>query len=248
MEISKYNLGFLEDKVIYNYVRETVLKYSIGIDLASFNRNIIDPIKLTFDAKIYGKSFNEIIETECLRQMDKSNQNHLGYFHQNLFRLVGKGWDVPQAGFDIEHTGRHIYVELKNKHNTMNAGGALAVILKMQDKLLEDPQATCILVEVIAKQSQDIQWSGSFRGYELKGTNRIRRMSIDRFYELVFNDKLAFLKLCKALPIILDDIMHELKCGSLQNTVLTELHNISSDTFKGLFLLAFSTYEGFDNF
>lgn len=243
-----YNLGFLPDEIIYNYIKETVLKYTDHINLKSFNKNIIDPIKLTFDAKIYGKTFEDVIADECMRQIDKTNQNHLGYFHQNLFKLVGNGWEVPEKGFDIQHPAKHIFVEMKTKHNTMNAGGALAVILQMQDKLLEDNKATCILVEVIAKRSQNIQWTGRFKGYELKGTDRIKRMSIDKFYELVFEDKNAFMKLCKALPIILDDIMEELNKGTLDNSVLTELKAISSNTFKSLFLLAFKTYEGFDNF
>lgn len=243
-----YNLGFLPDEVVYNYIKDTVVKYTDKIDLKKFNKNIIDPIKLTFDAKIYGKSFEEIIESECIRQIDKTNQNCLGYFHQNLFSLVGNGWEVPESGFDIQHPSKHIFVEMKTKHNTMNAGGALAVILQMQDKLLEDNDAVCILVEVIAKQSQDIQWKGKFKGYELKGTDRIRKMSIDKFYELVFGDKDAFMKLCKALPLILDDILEELNRGSLNNSVLQELNSISSNTFKSLFLLAFKTYEGFDKF
>ena len=46
-----YKLGFISDQDIYRHVKETVLRYSAKIDLAAFNKNIIDPIKLTFDAK-----------------------------------------------------------------------------------------------------------------------------------------------------------------------------------------------------
>ena len=81
-----YNLGFISDKDIYDHVKETVLRYSVGIDLKEFNSNIVDPIKLTFDAKVYRRTLEEVIASECLRQMDKSNNNHIGYFHQNIFR------------------------------------------------------------------------------------------------------------------------------------------------------------------
>lgn len=81
-----YNLGFISDKDIYNHVKETVLRYSVGIDLKEFNSNIVDPIKLTFDAKVYRRTLEEVIASDCLRQMDKSNNNHIGYFHQNIFR------------------------------------------------------------------------------------------------------------------------------------------------------------------
>ena len=52
---------------------------------------LIDPIKLTFDARVYQKSIDFVIENEVLRQIDKSNTNHIGYFHQNIFRYMGNG-------------------------------------------------------------------------------------------------------------------------------------------------------------
>lgn len=84
-----YQLGFISNEDIYNHVKETVESYRTYIDLDGFNDNIVDPIKLTFDAKIYGKSFEDIIESECIRQIDKTNTNRIGYFHQNLFRYAG---------------------------------------------------------------------------------------------------------------------------------------------------------------
>lgn len=240
-----YNLGFISDEKIYEHVKETVLKYQRKIDIEQFNKNIIDPIKLTFDARVYGKTFEEIIESECIRQIDKSNTNHIGYFHQNLFKLAGNGWEVPEHGFDIINSQRKIYVEMKNKHNTMNASSSQATYMAMQQQLLHEPDANCYLVEVIAKHSQNIVWEGSFKGVHLSD-NRIRRMSIDKFYEIVFNDKYAFYKLCKALPFILDDVVRETNTGKIENTVYDELRQISPETLKSLYLLAFSTYEGFN--
>ena len=107
-----YNLGFISDEDIYQHVKATVERYRRSIDLKDFNKNVIDPIKLTFDAKIYHKSFREIIESECIRQIDKSNNNHIGYFHQHLFKYAGHDWQVPEAGFDVINEQRHIYVEM----------------------------------------------------------------------------------------------------------------------------------------
>ena len=55
------------------------------MDLKKFNSNLIDPIKLTFDSIIYDQEFEDTIENEVLRQLDKSNSNLIGYFHQNIF-------------------------------------------------------------------------------------------------------------------------------------------------------------------
>lgn len=238
-----YNLGFISDEAIYAHVKDTVELYRRSINLQEFNKNIVDPIKLTFDSKIYGKSIEEVIDSECLRQIDKSNTNHIGYFHQNLFRYAGRGWEVPDKGFDVVNNDRHLFIELKNKHNTMNSRSALATYSFMQDKILHDDQATCILVEVIAKTSGDEKWL-------VNGTShrQIRRMSIDRFYEVAFGDELAFLKLCKALPLILEDVLSERGANGVQNSVYAELSATSADLFKSLFLLAFNSYNGFDEF
>lgn len=56
INMRKYNLGFISDKDIFKHVKETVQRYSANIDLKEFNKNIVDPIKLTFDAKVYGRT------------------------------------------------------------------------------------------------------------------------------------------------------------------------------------------------
>lgn len=99
-----YNLGFISDETIFHHVKDTVSLYRTTINLKEFNANIVDPIKLTFDSKVYGRSIEEIIESECIRQIDKSNNNTVGYFHQNLFKYASNGWEVPQngiTGFDV---------------------------------------------------------------------------------------------------------------------------------------------------
>ncbi len=242
-----YNLGFISDENIYNHVRETVMRYSANIDLKAFNKNIIDPIKLTFDAKVYGRTMEEVVASECIRQMDKSNNNHIGYFHQNLFRYAGNGWIVPTEGFDVVNEQQHIFVEMKNKHNTMNAAASQKTYMKMQNKIVRDSHATCMLVEAIATSSQNRTWIVSVDGEQFNN-DHIRRVSMDKFYEIVFGDPQAFAKLCKALPDILDDVIGNMDHENNQNTVFAELASLSPDIMKSLYLLAFRHYDGFDNF
>lgn len=245
----KYNLGFLKDEQIYNHVKETVMQYRRSINLKEFNKNIIDPIKLTFDSKIYGQTIAQTIESECIRQVDKTNNNRIGYFHQYLFKLAGNGWEVPangdKGGFDVINDNLHIYVEMKNKHNTMNSASSQKTYMKMQSTILKDDKAICMLVEVIAKRSQKKKWNVTVDNHQFSH-ERILRVSLDKFYEIVFGDKKAFFKLCKGLPDILDDVIAEDESVKLTNTVYTELDK--KDFYKSLYLLAFKTYEGFENF
>lgn len=244
--MKKYNLDFISDKDIYDHVKQTVESYRHGIDLNQFNENIIDPIKLTFDAKVYGKTLKQAIEDECFRQIDKSNTNRIGYFHQNLFRYANNNWIVPNEGFDVQNDSLHIYVEIKNKHNTMNSASSQKTYMKMQGKLLEDDKAICYLVEVISTRSKDEAWTISLDGQH-RSHKKIRRMSMDKFYELVFGKPDAFYRLCMALPNIIEDVINENQEFALKNSVYSELSKTHPDILKSLYLLAFSTYEGFNN-
>lgn len=51
-----YHLGYITDQNLFNHVKATVEQYRSSIDLKRFHKNIIDPIKLSFDAKVYQKS------------------------------------------------------------------------------------------------------------------------------------------------------------------------------------------------
>ena len=159
--------------------------------------------------------------------------------------LIAAWANGDKGGFDVLNDERHIYVEMKNKHNTMNSASSQKTYIKMQGKILEDDKATCMLVEIIAKRSQDIKWNIRVDGQN-RSHKQIRRVSIDKFYEIVFGQKDAFFKLCKALPDILDDVVSADESAKLQNTVYDELDK--TDFYKSLYLLAFQTYEGFDRF
>ena len=132
----------------------------------------------------------------------------------------------------------------------MNSASTSATYLKMLDKVMRSGnKATCYLVEAIARQSQDIVWEATVtqNGHKEKyNWPSIHRISIDKFYEIVFGKKDAFFRLCKALPDILDDVIEEDASAKLKNTVYDELNK--TDFYKSLYLLAFKTYEGFENF
>lgn len=242
-----YDLGFISDEDLYHHVKQTVEKYRFEIDLKGFNKNLVDPIKLTFDSKVYAKSIEETIEDEIIRQMDKSNTNHIGYFHQNIFKYINSEWSVPSKGFDLINETQKIYVEMKNKHNTLNSASSQKTYMKMQSKLLRDAQNRCLLVEIIAKNSQNIPWRVSIDGDSHEHAF-IRRVSIDKFYELVTGDTEAFKKLCVTLPKVIEDVLTKMTQQTTQNSVIEELKVISPNILKSIYLLSFGKYEGFEHF
>lgn len=73
-----WNLGFISENDFKEHVKNTIKTYGETlkkIDLNKFNKNIIDPIKLTFDNKVYKQSLIETIENEIVRQRDKTNNS-----------------------------------------------------------------------------------------------------------------------------------------------------------------------------
>ncbi len=166
------------------------------------------------------------------------------------------GWDVifkPENGIYVPECGKvkTIYVEMKNKHNTMNSQSSGRTYIKMQAKLLEDDDCACFLVEAIAKKSQNAAWTVSIDGTKQKH-RRIRRVSMDEFYYTVTGEKDAFYKMCMVLPQVIEDVIENVdEIKSPNDTVIEELNAIAKNK-KGsftlaLYMLGFNTYNGFNS-
>lgn len=262
-----WELSFITEEQLKHHVVETIRKYGEKLepyDLKRFNSNIIDPIKLIFDKLVYSVSWEEIIKNETFRQRDKSNSNDIGYFHQNIFQYFNMcrvpingsegSWDIifecPE-GIKISDniSVSKIYVEMKNKHNTMNSSSAAKTYMRMQNQLLKEKNCACFLVEAIAKTSQNITWETTLDKEKVSHPN-IRRVSIDRFYDMVTGEENAFYKLCIVLPKIIEGLVQQnASIETPKDTVFEELKKIA-DT-KGvsmamaIYLLGFSSYKGF---
>lgn len=249
-----YNLSFISDDDLYNHVKNTIHKYRFKIDFKTLNKNLIDPIKLTFDSAIYhgnysNESLEKVLNDEVHRQIDKSNTNHIGYFHQNIFQFIGgDDWVVPEKGFDVENLKKKIYVEMKNKHNTMNSSSSAKTYMRMQNKILHDPQSTCMLVEAIAKTSQNVEWACTIDKQKVSHKS-IRRVSLDKFYEIVTGEKDAFANLCKILPLVIRQVLKNETKQIIENSVIDDIRkNNVENILNNLYLLTFKKYQGFNEF
>jgi hypothetical protein len=130
----------------------------------------------------------------------------------------------------------------------MNSSSGAKTYMRFQNTILQDRDAKCYLVEIIAKNSQDIPWVVTLDNKKQPSNERIRRISIDKFYEIVTKDRLAFQKLCLVLPSVIKDVVDNITTRNKQNTVFAELNNLSSDLLTSIYLLSFKKYEGFNNF
>ncbi len=242
----KWNIDFITRENYKKHVKEfyeQVLNCTTASNLEVFNRNIIDPIKMTFSYFATGEDKESIISSEISRQQDKTVNNSIGYFHQKIFSYI-TDWETPATGFDIVNKKKHIFAEIKNKHNTMNSSSSQRTYINMQSKILDDDKAVCYLVEVIARTSQDVPWTISINGNQ-KNHSKIRRISLDRFYEIVTGERESFKKIVEWLPITLKEIVVEGNIHEPENKIIEELEKNSS-FFNNLYLLAFKDYYGFN--
>ena len=269
-----WNITFISEEEFIDHVRATIQKYGDKLesfDLRRFNKNIVDPVKLIFDKTVYRASWEETISNEIFRQRDKSNNNDIGYFHQRIFQYIENchvppngeegGWDViydnpngiqlPDGS--VVHT---VYVEMKNKHNTMNSSAAAKTFIKMQNQLLNDDDCACFLVEAIAKKSQNVKWETTVDKKKV-GHKLIRRVSMDQFYALVTGQEDAFYQICMALPETIERVV-EIEGANLipNDTVYEELKAIAGESSidnkelamaMAIYLLGFSSYDGFQS-
>lgn len=241
-----WDVEFISCDNFFKHVDETLnkmYKKQTIKNLSQFNKSIIDPTKMIFDSFTNNFSKEELIDAEIYRQIDKGINNDIGYFHQNIFNYID-GWIVPKSGFDIENHNLGIYAEMKNKHNTMNSSSSQKTYMKLQQKLLEDSEAICYLVEIIAKKSQDINWKCKVDGTSYNH-NKIRRISIDKFYELATGDKYAFKKICEWLPIVIYALNKNKNLKNSTHAILNELSKVDRTFIDSIFKISYPTYNGF---
>ena len=269
-----WTISFLSEEQFTEHIQNTIKHYGeklLPYNVEKFNSNLIDPIKMVFDKAVYGQSWNEIISSEIFRQRDKANTNDIGYFHQRMFQYIDGcrvppngqegGWDViveKPEGLSIDDSNKvhKIYVEMKNKHNTMNSGASGKTYIKMQHQLLHDDDCACFLVEAIAKRHQNIIWKTTVDGVKVSHT-RIRRVSIDNFYALTTGQPDAFYQICMALPEYVDKVLRASnQVSAPHDTVIDEMlqaaekYHMPTDDMSmlmAMYMLGFGTYTGFSD-
>ena len=114
---NKY-VDFISDEHLLNCVanlHKSYLKAKNNVSKKSFYSNKVDTIKLTFDSKFNNIDEEDLIQSEILRQIDKSINNSIGTFHEQVLGGI-KGFEVGKlSGFDIKANDNTLFADIKNK-------------------------------------------------------------------------------------------------------------------------------------
>ncbi len=229
---NKY-VNFITDEHLLKCIEnlhKAYLRAKNYISKRKFYLNKVDTIKLTFDALFNDINEDDLIQSEILRQIDKSINNSIGTFHEQILGGI-KGFEVGNlSGFDIKASDNTLFADIKNKHNTMNSSSAEALFQKLARYADDYKKAKCYWVQILAKGSFNEHWQGEINGKH-KSHPRVFKISGDQFYALLSEQDDALFQLYEALPKAINDYLKSVeKDDSLNKN--SALEEITSETEK----------------
>lgn len=227
-------------------------KAKAKISKKKFYNNKIDTIKLTFDSKFNNIDEESIIEAEILRQIDKSINNSIGTFHEQILGGISSFEIGKLSGFDIKAIDNTLFADIKNKHNTMNSSSAEALFQKLARYADDYKKAKCYWVQILAKGSFNEHWKGDINGKEYSHS-RVFKISGDQFYALLTGRENALYELYNALPKAINDFMASLEKNKTKplNSALNEIKEETTSSKRSILdqitFENYSYYLGFKN-
>lgn len=225
---NKY-VDFISDEHLLSCIANLYKSYTKAkenLTKSSFYANKVDTIKLTFDSKFNNIDEETIIQSEILRQIDKSINNSIGTFHEQILGGID-GFEIGKlSGFDIKAKDNTLFADIKNKHNTMNSSSAEALFQKLARYADDFKKAKCYWVQILAKNSFNELWQGEINGKEYSHS-RVYKVSGDQFYALISRQDDALFQLYKTLPSAINDFLMSIEESKIprENSVLGEIND-----------------------
>lgn len=207
-------LSFISDEKLEEFVGRVVALAERKAEQAEKDlyKNVIDPFSAVFDSMRQGVSSEVWLEQEKSRQIQKTLQNAVGAFHQNILGAM-PGWENLEkgGGLDIVNHEKKLVAEIKNKHNTMNSGSSVAVYEKIENFLrykTEYKGYTAYCVQIVPKSHLkiDVQFYPSKDGTPLAKRDDIRIIDGASFYDLASGEDGTLLRLYECLPGVIAKI------------------------------------------
>ena len=210
-------LKFISDVDLENEVNHLlkVAKNAKAEKIMEFDKNVIDPFSALFGMAGFEIDYKTWYESELARQSQKSLQNHIGTFHQNILGRAD-GWKNMKTGnvIDLVHDKRKIIAEVKNKHNTVT-GGSLKDMYYTFERLVAPKSSiykgfTAYFVQVVPKYPRRMNItftpSDKDKGAKCSENELIRRIDGGSFYSLATGRENALEELYMSLPIVIAKI------------------------------------------
>ena len=164
------------------------LKAKNNITKKNFYSNKIDTIKLTFDAKFNKIDEESLIQAEILRQIDKSINNSIGTFHEQILGGI-KGFQVGNlSGFDIKAKNDTLFAIFKFEQISKNIEDCIFEKLTKDAKIFRN--AKFYFVDFNLENNYFEKWIIS-NDESSVSHKRVFKISANKFYSLLSNKENA---------------------------------------------------------
>jgi len=175
-------------------------------------KNVIDPFSAIFEIAGFEIDYNTWFTSESTRQAQKTLQNCIGEFHQNILGYT-LNWSNMKVGnvIDLASGTSNIIAEVKNKYNTIS-GGKLSDLYYSLDSLVSPKTSiykgyTAYYVAIIPKKparyDRPFTPSDKGKGEKCPVNDKIREIDGASFYRLVTGDETALEDLFNILPKVI---------------------------------------------
>ncbi|TRZ66254.1 Eco47II family restriction endonuclease [bacterium] len=213
-------LKWIDDANLYAEVKQllSIAKEAKNTAVSEFGKNVIDPFSAIFEMSGFEIDYETWFKSETTRQAQKTLQNHVGDFHQNILGF-SKGWENKKVGhvIDLASADKKIIAEIKNKYNTIS-GGKLSDLYISLDNLVSPKNSiykgyTAYYVAIVPKKTtrydNPFTPSNKEKGEKCPMNGNIREVDGASFYTLVTGDDNALEDLFDILP----DVIYECSEG-----------------------------------
>jgi len=226
----RLNLTIKGNMPYLTWITDTALKIAvrhliqITIDAqteaeSNFHKNVVDPFSALFQMAGFNLDFNTWRSNEIRRQSQKTMQNAVGAFHQEILGNLSPNpnrWEDLRVGqtIDIRSQPLRIIAEVKNKWNTVSFGN-LSDLYKKLDNLVNDTHGEysgwkAYYVPIISKvpgryERHFTPSDKSRRGQRCRTDDNILETDGASFYALVTRDEFALRDLFSVLPTVVRD-------------------------------------------
>ncbi|HAO09275.1 MAG TPA: Eco47II family restriction endonuclease [Chryseobacterium sp.] len=201
---NKY-VNFISDEHLLNCIEnlhKSYLRAKNNVSKRSFYTNKVDTLKLTFDAKFNNINEDDLIQSEILRQIDKSINNSIGTFHEQILGGI-KGFEVGNlSGFDIKASDDTLFAVFGSVDLSKNISEAIFHKLANDAQIFKNAKFYFILLDDFSDLNE--KWIIGNEEYKVS-QKRVFKISLSQFYTEVTKQEDGYELLSNAFSIALGD-------------------------------------------
>ncbi|MCX6739796.1 MAG: Eco47II family restriction endonuclease [Candidatus Parcubacteria bacterium] len=207
-------LKFISDKDFIDAIDKVirVIENAENNSVINLHKNVIDPFSALFDGISHSITYKQWLEQEKARQLQKTMQNAIGDFHQQILGAI-PGWANlgTGGGLDVVNYEMKIIAEVKNKYNTTKGNHKVEIYDAIKAKLSNDEYSNFVgyYVEIISQGKK--KYNKPFTPPDNKTkksrpvNEKIRVIDGVSFYALATGREHALQELFEAIPVILTE-------------------------------------------